>query len=68
MATMEEKVARLDEKMDSLKETLDKLDHNLFGNGQPGVIETLWKRVRRLEYYLAMFMGAGTVIVWLMKH
>ncbi len=37
----------------------------LVGNGQPGLIHSMKSRLQRLEVYLAMAIGGGTVIAWL---
>ena len=39
----------------------------LIGNGQPGRISIIEKRVGRLEFYLAIAIGAGTIIGWVIQ-
>ena len=50
-----------------IEATLHRIEHRLFGNGQPGLIDTLQKRVGRLEWYLAIAVGGGAVILWLLE-
>lgn len=59
------RLARMEERQISQCEAIDSLTERLFGNGQPGLIAGLSKRIRRLEWYLALAVGAGTAIVWI---
>lgn len=56
-----DKLNEIDKKVAVIETRTDEWCDTLFGNGQPGVLEKLAKRVGRLEYYLAMAFGGAAV-------
>ena len=47
-------------------EQMDRLEHRLFGNGSPGVLDKIEHRVEALESQANLFTGAlrGIKVVW----
>ncbi|MEO6983322.1 MAG: hypothetical protein ABI072_09435 [Edaphobacter sp.] len=64
---MAEDVAALKVGLASIEDKLDSLIHTLMGNGQPGVITTLDKRLSRAEnrnqWLAGLWVGASSVVV-----
>jgi hypothetical protein len=52
----------------AIETTVNQLKSQLIGNGQPGTVPSLSKRVGRLEFYLALAIGGFLVIVWFMEY
>lgn len=57
-----ERLTRIEEKQDAAKEAAEKLQHDLFGNGQPGIIASLSGRVSKLEDKALYILGASGAI------
>jgi len=55
------------ERLAAIEGVVVRLERQLFGNGQPGVISTLGKRVSSLEWYLALAVGGGAAILWIVE-
>ncbi len=58
-------LGRLESKVDAMHETSQKLDHRLYGNGQPGDIEKLETRMTAAENHQTKSTGwiAGAMFV-----
>lgn len=55
------------ERLSRMEGTLDRIERRLFGNGQPGEIAIIKLRVSRLEWYLALSIGGGAAILWIIE-
>ena len=51
-----------DERLGRIDERLERLEHELLGNGQPGVVQRIESRLRSLEGWRAMLAGAITLL------
>lgn len=60
------RLTRTEAKLDAIVDKVDWLTHSLFGNGQPGVIATIVKRLTRLEWYLALSIGGCSVVLYIL--
>ena len=52
-----ERLTRVEEAIKQNTQALQKLEHTLLGNGKPGAIHALKKRVRVLEMGIALMIG-----------
>jgi hypothetical protein len=64
---MERPERTINEKLAVIEETLNRMDEQLFGNGQPGVIEKMSSRISRLEKAFWIAVGGGFVIIWFIE-
>ena len=55
------------ERLAVIESAVLKLSRDLFGNGQPGVIKAMSKRIGKLETYLAIAIGGGAVVIWMIE-
>lgn len=49
-----------------LETTLTRIDHILFGNGQPGELDKMQKRIKVTEEFRSSIRGALAVLTFLM--
>lgn len=63
---MFDRLSALETKTEAMNITLENIYRRLFGDdtGNTGVVGKILARVSRLEFYLALSIGGGTVIVW----
>ena len=60
-------LVRIEERLMAHDRKQDELIEQLFGNGQPGVISKMNRRLSRLEIWIAIAMGGGLVIIWILE-
>jgi hypothetical protein len=56
--TPRERALTTDERLGRIDERLERLEHELLGNGQPGVVQRIEARLRSLEGWRSMLLGA----------
>lgn len=65
-------VSKLNTNVAVLTAQVESLDHRLFGNGQPGIIDGMFKRIGKLEnwrwYVMGVAVGLGGVIGAALMH
>lgn len=61
-----DRLSALETKTTAMNTIMESIHDRLFGDdtGNTGIIGKLTQRVSRLEFYLALAIGGGTVIVW----
>lgn len=65
MSDIGERLKAIEGNQERMKEELEELCTQLNGqDGTGGMFGEVFKRLRRLEFYLAIAIGAGTVIAW----
>lgn len=67
LKALEASTAALGTTTTAMNKTVESMFKRLFGNdeGDDGIIGKLKTRVSRLEFYLALAIGGGTVVVWI---